>query len=43
MDFRLALNTVKYRLAKAKTKGGLDETKLELNRPFDSTDGRLEP
>jgi hypothetical protein len=41
--FNTGVNTVKSRLVKAKTEKGLEELRHELNRPFDSTDGRQEP
>lgn len=41
--FNSGVSTVKSRLSRAKTKGGLDGVKHELDKPFDSTEGRQEP
>jgi hypothetical protein len=41
--FHTGVNTVKRRLKEARTKGGQDGIKRELDKPFDSTDGRQEP
>ena len=41
--FKTGVNMVKRRLRAAKTKGGQDEVNRELDRPFDSTEGRQEP
>lgn len=43
IGFNMGVNTVKRRLKEAKTKGGRDEVKRELDKPFDSTEGRQEP
>jgi hypothetical protein len=41
--FKTGVNIVKSRLRAAKTKGGQSEIKRELDKPFDSTEGRQEP
>jgi len=41
--FNTGVNIVKNRLKAAKTKGEQDEIKRELDKPFDSTEGRQEP
>ncbi|HKC62927.1 MAG TPA: hypothetical protein VKB86_04785 [Pyrinomonadaceae bacterium] len=41
--FNSGVSIVKSRLSAAKTKGGQDEIKRELEKPFDSTEGRQEP
>jgi hypothetical protein len=43
LGFQTGVNMVKNRLRAAKTKGGKDEVKRELDKPFDSTEGRQEP
>jgi hypothetical protein len=43
LGFQTGVNMVKNRLRAAKTKGGKDEAKRELDKPFDSTEGRQEP
>jgi hypothetical protein len=40
--FNWGVNNVKGRLSKAKTKGGQDEVKRELDKSFDSMEGRQE-
>jgi hypothetical protein len=41
--FNWGVNHVKARLSLAKTKGGKEEVKRELDKPLDSTEGRQEP
>ena len=41
--FNSGVSNVKSRLLRAKTKGGQDGVKRELDKPFDSTEGRQEP
>jgi hypothetical protein len=41
--FKQGVNIIKFRLAAAKSKGGNDAARRELNNAFDSTDGRREP
>lgn len=41
--FKTGVNIVKSRLREARKKGGKDEVKRELDKPFDSTEGRQEP
>jgi hypothetical protein len=41
--FNSGVSTVKSRLAETKVKGGQDGVKRELEKPFDSTEGRQEP
>lgn len=41
--FNSGVSTVKSRLSKVKTKGGQEGVKRELEKPFDSTEGRQEP
>lgn len=41
--FSTGVNTVKSRLSAAKKKGGHDGARRELEKPFDSTEGRQEP
>jgi hypothetical protein len=41
--FNSGVGTVKSRLAATKTKGGQEAVKRELEKPFDSTEGRQEP
>lgn len=41
--FRMGVNTVRRRLREAKTKGGQGEINRELDKPFDSTEGRQDP
>lgn len=41
--FNSGVSNVKSRLLRAKTKGGQDGVKRELEKPFDSTEGRQEP
>jgi hypothetical protein len=41
--FKQGVNIIKYRLAAAKSKGGNDAARRELDNAFDSTDGRREP
>lgn len=41
--FNIGVNTAKSRLSKAKEKGGHDGSRRELEKPFDSTEGRQEP
>lgn len=41
--FKWGVSSVRNRLKRSRAKGGLDEVKRELDRPFDSTDGREEP
>lgn len=41
--FNSGVSNVKSRLVRAKTKGGQDGVKRELEKPFDSTEGRQEP
>jgi hypothetical protein len=41
--FNIGVNTVTRRLSAAKAKGGQDAVKRELDKPFDSTEGRQEP
>ncbi|HYG81261.1 MAG TPA: hypothetical protein VD861_12775 [Pyrinomonadaceae bacterium] len=41
--FSSGVSRVKSRLSTAKTKGGQEEVRRELGKPFDSTEGRQEP
>jgi hypothetical protein len=41
--FNMGVTSATSRLARAKKKNGEDELRRELDRPFDSTDGRQEP
>jgi len=41
--FNSGISRVKSRLSMAKTRGGQEEVKRELDKPFDSTEGRQEP
>ena len=41
--FSSGVSRVKSRLSVAKTKGGQEEVRRELAKPFDSTEGRQEP
>lgn len=41
--FTMGVNFVKGRVSTAKTRGGQDEARRELEKPFDSTEGRQEP
>jgi len=41
--FKTGASIVKSRLISAKTKGGHDGLRRELGKPYDSTEGRLEP
>ena len=41
--FSVGVNRVKRRLKEAQIKGGQNEIKRELDKPFDSTEGRQEP
>lgn len=41
--FEIGIDMVKGRLARAKEKKGRDEIRVELGKPFDSTEGRQEP
>ncbi|MBA3804890.1 MAG: hypothetical protein H0X14_04160 [Acidobacteria bacterium] len=41
--FEIGVDMVKGRLVRAKEKKGRDEIRLELGKPFDSTEGRQEP
>lgn len=41
--FKTGFSIVKSRLSEAKKKGGQDGVKRELEKPFDSTEGRQEP
>jgi hypothetical protein len=41
--FNMGVNMVKRRIKEAQTKGGQNEVKSELDKPFDSTEGRQDP
>lgn len=41
--FKMGVSVVKSRMATAETKGGKDGIRRELAKPYDSTEGRLEP
>lgn len=41
--FTMGVNKVKRRLKEAQIKGGENETRRELDKPYDSTEGRQEP